>query len=401
MPRKSPKKITTRKPQTSAPFYKRHWGSNEARYRTRLWHRMQKIHFERPRQWWRERAIWQRIGLALLAVLILWVGTMYGIAQWYIADHADEPTQLGATFIPQYAQYYGLDPKEVLHALIYDMGMRHYRFVSYWEEIEPTPGHYDFSQLDWQFQMAADTNSKVSLAIGLRQPRWPECHMPAWAAQESEEQWSAQLNQFISAVVNRYKDNPALQSYQLENEYFLKAFGECTNFSRDRLINEYNLVKQLDPNHKVIVARSNNAIGLPVGKPTPDEFGISVYKRVWDKNITKRYVEYPFPAWYYAFLAGAGQILTGKDMIIHELQAEPWLPTGYDMATAPLSEQDKSMNAKRLDDRIKYGEATGMKTIDLWGAEWWYWRKVHFHDDSLWNVVKQNIRDVQNTNLYK
>ena len=128
---------------------------------------------------------------------------------------------------------------------------------------------------------------------------------------------------------------------------------------------------------------------------------MSVYNRVGDKNVTKRYFEYPFPAWFYAFLAGAGQIVTGKDMIIHELQAEPWAPEGYDLSQTTIQEQDKSMNADRLKDRIEYGKATGMKTIDLWGAEWWYWRKVSLHDDSLWNVAKQEVQDTQRTNAYK
>jgi hypothetical protein len=32
-----------------------------------------------------------------------------------------------------------------------------------------------------------------------------------------------------------------------------------------------------------------------------------------------------------------------------------------------------------------------MRTIDLWGAEWWYWMKVTNHDSSDWNVVKQAV----------
>ena len=51
----------------------------------------------------------------------------------------------------------------------------------------------------------------------------------------------------------------------------------------------------------------------------------------------------------------------------------------------------KSMNANILQKRIKYGEDTGMRTIDLWGAEWWYWMKVDKHDSSDWNVVQQAV----------
>jgi hypothetical protein len=278
--------------------------------------------------------------------------------------------------------------------MIDELGIRHYRFVSYWDEIEKTPGVYDFKELDWQFEKARASNSTVTLAIGLRQPRWPECHIPTWASSQPKDVWYPQLKTFMTKVIERYKDVPFLESYQLENEFFLDVFGICPDFSRDRLIDEYNLVKSLDPNRTLIISRSNNALGLPIGKPRPDKFAISVYKRVWDRTVTKRYFEYPFPAWFYGFLAGAGKILTGKDMIIHELQAEPWGPD-VGIPEMSIEEQNKSLNARRLTDRIAYGKATGMREVDLWGVEMWYWRKVKLNDPSLWEAGKKAIDDQQ------
>jgi hypothetical protein len=355
-------------------------------------HRRVKPHAVRAKSWWQRRPLHQKIITWIIVFLLAIVGFMYGIARWYIAKHAHEPMQVGITFIPTYARHFELDPQETMQAMIDELGMRRFRLVSYWEVHEPTKGQYDFSELDWQFKKAEESGSKVSLAIGLRQPRWPECHMPQWALQEPKEVWYPQLKDYMKEVINRYKDSPVLQDYQLENEYFLEVFGECTDFDRDRLVDEFNFVKQLDPNHPVIITRSNNAVGFPIGKPRPDKFGVSVYKRVWDKSITKRYIEYPFPAWFYAFLAGGGEILTGKDMIIHELQAEAWLPDGFTIKDAPVSETNKSMNPDRLKDRFEYGRATGMRTIDLWGAEWWYYRKVKFNDTGLWDVAAEEVK---------
>lgn len=340
-----------------------------------------------------QNKIGRRILLGLIAFVLLTTGTMYGIAQWYIWSNRNKPTNYGVTFIPSYARYFGLDPKETMDAIINDLGVRRFRLVSYWEVIEANPGTYDFSELDWQFEKAQKVNATVSLAIGLRQPRWPECHIPERLKHEPRDVWYPQLKEFMTAVIERYKDHPALDSYQLENEFFLSVFGECQDFDRERLIDEYNLVRSLDPDTKLIISRSNNAVGLPVGQPRPDEFAVSVYKRVWDKTITKRYYEYPFPAWFYGFLAGAGKLLTGKDMIIHELQAESWLPEGYNMLTASLEEQNKSLNAERLKDRFEYGRASGMKTIDLWGVEWWYWRMLHHGDSSLWDVARNEFKN--------
>jgi hypothetical protein len=349
------------------------------------------------------RGWWRRILYVLLAVIIFLTGAMYGVAQWYIHKHKDQPLVLGASFIPDYAASFGLDPQDTLNAMLGDLKLKQVRLVSYWSDIEPTPGTYDFSKLDWQFALANKYGAKVSLSIGLRQPRWPECHEPSWVNVDSKnpQNWQPQLFKFIEAVVNHYKNNPALQDYELENEFFMTVFGECKDFSRARLITEYNLVKGMDMKHKVIVSRSDNWVGIPIGKPTPDEFAISVYKRVWDATITHRYFEYPLPAWFYASLAGSEKLLSGKDMIIHELQAEPWTPNGLEITQISTKEMYKSMNPQRLKARIAYGEATGMRTIDLWGAEWWYYMKVKQNDPGVWNVVKTAVAqaDQQNQKL--
>ncbi len=326
-----------------------------------------------------------------VGTLLLCLATMYGIARWYIWSESGKPLTLGVSFIPDYAQSLGLDAQKTMDAILNNLQVRHLRLTSYWSDIEPTPGHYDFSQLDWEFQKAEAAHAKVSLSLGLRQPRWPECHMPAWAANEQESAWQPQLEQFITAVINRYKNSPSLESYQLENEYF-NTFGQCTNYDRQRLVAEFNLVKKDDPRHPVIISRSNNYGGLPLGQPTPDEFGISVYRRTWDANVTHRYFEYPFPAWYYAFLAGAQKLLTGKPSVVHELQAEAWPPHGQSITQTPLAEQNKSMDAARLQQTVSFGEATGMRTIDLWGAEYWYYRLTVLHDPSLWNTAKQSLQ---------
>jgi hypothetical protein len=330
-------------------------------------------------------------GFVLLNLIV-----MFGVARWYIMGNADKKLEIGTTFVPNYARYLGVDPKETLNAIINDLDIDRIRLVSYWKDIEQEPGTYIFDELDWQFRMAEEHGTKVSLAIGMRQPRWPECHEPTWIdASRPREEWQPALEAFIAAVVTRYKDSPVLDSYQLENEYFLDVFGECKNFERQRLIDEFNLVKRIDPDTKLIISRSNNwtvASGFPVGKPRADEFGVSTYKRVWDRTISKRYYEYPIPPWFYSVLAGGGKLLTGKDLMLHELQAESWTPDGYSIKDAPVEELYKSMDPQRLKERIKYGADTGMRTIDTWGAEWWYQMKVIRGEPALWETAKEEFK---------
>jgi hypothetical protein len=336
---------------------------------------------------WRKNA-WNKIWLCFVGLLLVCLAGMYGIAQWYILSNKHKPTNLGTTFVPAYAESLGLEPQQTMDALLNDLHVKHFRLVSYWDQIEPSEGNYDFSQLDWQFKKAEEHSATVTLSLGLRQPRWPECHMPAWALDEPKSVWQPQLERFMQVVIDRYKDSPSLASYQLENEYFLTAFGTCTDFSRDRLESEYGIVKRADPDHPVIISRSNNVLGLPLGDPRPDEFGVSIYKRVWSP-IIGRYVEYPFPAWFYAFMAGSQKIVTGKDTIVHELQAEAWPPNGQSIMQTSLDEQNKSFDAQRFKDRIEYGKATGMHDIYVWGSEYWYYRLVIMKDPSLWDVAKQ------------
>jgi len=339
-------------------------------------------------------SLWHRIKIVVVLTVVIFITFMYSLAQWYIHSEQGKPLVYGVSFIPDYAQSLGVDPQQTMDGLL-GIGVKHFRLVSYWSDSETVPGTYDFSQLDWQFKKAEAAHAKVSLAIGLRQPRWPECHMPDWARTENESQWQPQLEQYIAAVVNRYKTSPALDSYQVENEFFLTGFGRCEQIpgalDRNRLVAEYSLVKRLDPNHTAIVNRSNNALGWPLGKPAPDEYGISVYKRVWSPVIG-RYMEYPIPAWYYGFLAGFQKLFLHRDMIIHELQAEAWAPRGKSLTEVSLDEQNKSLDAARLKGRFEYGKDTGMREMYMWGAEYWYYRLQTLHDPSLWNVAQQEFK---------
>ena len=347
---------------------------------------------------WLSKSLWRRVLAGFLAILFTLLIGMYAIAQWYLWTGRDKPIELGATFVPNYARYFGIEPVEVYSAMLNDLEFKRIRLVSYWSNMEQVRGTYDFSELDWQFRMAEEKNVKISLAVGLRQPRWPECHMPVWATDLSKEQWYPELLDFMAATVERYKDSPVLESYQLENEFLLTVFGDCPDHDRERLIEEFEYLRRLDPTKPIIVNRSNNATpSWPIGEPRADKIGAAVYKRVWDKTVSKRYFEYPIPAWYYAFLAGGTKLTTGRETFLHELQAEPWLPDGYDLRTASIKEQDYTMDAKRLHHRFEYGRATGLKTIDLWGVEWWYYR-LKQGDDSLWRAAKEEIQKTETHN---
>src|SRR6185437_2796432 len=144
------------------------------------------IHFWRG-AWWHKA-----IAIVVAAIIILF-GAMFGIAKWYVWSERNQPLVLGASFVSDYASYLGVDPHATFTAMLDDLHIRHFRLVSYWSDIERSKGTDDFSELDWEFSQAAARGAKITLAIGLRQPRWPECHMPDWATSEPKSVWQPQL----------------------------------------------------------------------------------------------------------------------------------------------------------------------------------------------------------------
>jgi hypothetical protein len=344
-------------------------------------------------QYWRG-GWWHKIVASGMVLAALCFSGMYGIALWYQHSVQSKPLNLGVTFIPSYATYLGLDARQSYDAILDDLHPKQVRLVSYWNDIEPVQGQYNFDELDYEMAQARAHGTKVSLSIGLRQPRWPECHEPAWIdTKQPLPTWEPQLRRYISTVVERYHNNSALSSYQLENEYYLNAFGECHNFDRGRLRRELALVRHLDPRHPVIMSRSNNYAGFSLRQPLPDVIGISIYRHVWNNVGLHRYLTYPFPSWYYAFLAGAEQLLTGKPSVVHELQTEPWPPNGQNIPDISIAEQDKTFNADILRSTTHFARQSGIRDIDLWGAEYWYYRKVVLHDPSVWNTAQEMFRE--------
>jgi hypothetical protein len=257
---------------------------------------------------------------------------------------------------------------------------------------EPQPDQYDFSELDWQFDKVEAAGGEIALAIGLRQPRWPECHGPDWAMQKSIPDWTEDLKEYMGVIIDRYKDRDVLVEYQLENEYLLSVFGDCPDHSRERLIDEYNYVKQKDPSRPLIVNRSNNAVpSWPVRAPRADKVGAAVYKRVWDKTVTRKNFEYPIPAWFYGFLAGGTELTTGRESIIHELQMESWLSDGKSMRNAEIDDLYGTFGPEDVATRLDYAKESGIRTIDMWGVEWWYQMKTLRDAPEIWNAAKEEL----------
>lgn len=303
--------------------------------------------------------------------------------------------RLGSSFSIKYAEELGLDWQETYLALLEDIDIPSLRLMSYWDDYEKENNVYDFETLDWQMDKAFENGATVSLVLGLRQPRWPECHQPGWADNLEYTQWKNELEEYIGVVVNRYKDHPALESYQLENEAFNQWFGICNiqdrKVLRERLVDEFNLVKSIDSTKPLIMSLSDQH-GFPFGEPTPDIYGYSIYRVVYNTQIIPFYLVYPTPVWYHRMRAQVVDLLKDRPIIVHELQLEPWGPK----PTVELStkEQDRSMSPAQMYRNVDFARQIGLDEGYLWGAEWWYWRKTVKNDPIIWDTAKDIVNQV-------
>ncbi|PID99453.1 hypothetical protein CSA80_01690 [Candidatus Saccharibacteria bacterium] len=296
-----------------------------------------------------------------------------------------DPKKYGISFSAKQCRNFGLDPQKTLRWLLKN-GWRRFRLMSYWDEYETTQGKYDFSELDRHIHLIENAGGSVTLCLGVKQPRWPEYHWPAWALELPEQQKTQALLEFLQTTVQRYDKTAAVQSYQLENEALLRGFGRNVSINRARLRAEYQLVSKLTD--KPISMSASNGWGIPLRQPRPrGGTGFSIYTTMFAKGKQRTTVQKPWLHRLRRFVIEKGM---GRSVFVHELQLEPWGAKAiWEMTT---EEQNQSMNPARIRANIAFAHQVGAYPIDLWGAEWWYWR-YQSGDKTIWHSVASALED--------
>lgn len=297
-----------------------------------------------------------------------------------------DATRFGVSFSVKQCRKFQVNPVATLDWLVNEAGFRRFRLMSYWNEHEPNPGQYDFAALDKQLEQVAKVGGTVTMCLGARQPRWPEFHWPDWAWNAPKEERTKALLNYVKVVVERYKNNPLIVSWQLENEALLTSFGEKIEIDRPRLRAEFALVKQLDPSRPVIMSTSA-AWGIPIIGPIPDISAFSFYLIRWHKG---KYTTTYHAPWIHRIRAALIRLIWHKPSFIHELQMEPWGPK--DIWEMTPQQQDESMGPTQIAKNFAAGRSTKLYPLDLWGGEWWYWRQATLQDLSTWQAVSQEIQ---------
>lgn len=300
--------------------------------------------------------------------------------------------EYGVSFSAPHATGIGLDWHAVYTALLDDLGVRRLRLAAYWDQLEPEPGDYEWEALDWQMDEAEKRGAHVLLAVGRKLPRWPECHVPAWARELPEAEQRARVLAMTRAVVERYRLHPALQQWQVENEPLLD-FGECPPVSveHELFVEEVELVRKLDAIHPIVVTDSGELNWWIAAAEHGDRLGTTMYRTVFSHQRQRLFsYDYWFPAWLYRLKARVVWLVRGTPVLVAELQGEPWGAAPFTVMSE--SERRASLTPERLVDLGQFAARSQLSPIYWWGAEYWYWEKEVQGEPAFWEAARQFFR---------
>lgn len=320
---------------------------------------------------------WIIFGVLIVVVglsLVYWARPAKQIEQIYAVSYAD-----------RMAVYLGLDPDALYRDILDDLQVKKIRLAAYWDEIEPAQGEYNFTRLDYLMDEAAKRDATVVLAVGRKLPRWPECFAPDWAKDPKIDQSQAVLS-MVETVVRRYDNHPSLVEWQLENEPFVAWFGDCPSPDKQLLIAERDLIRSIS-DKQIVVTDSGELSTWYKASNFTDVFGATLYRVTWNEIFG--YGVYPLPPSVYRLKARIWG-LDPNDVVISELQAEPW-PPGTGLMDTPIDEQLRSMDIARFDEQVQFAKATNFKEVWLWGVEWWYWMKQNGYPE-FWEKGREVFR---------
>lgn len=324
--------------------------------------------------------IFKKILFGIIVLFLIFIS-------YFLIGSAPKPEKIswGANFSQAQAAYLGLDWQEVYLAMLGDLKVKRLKLITNWNHLEEKPGEYNFNDLDWQIERAKENKVEIFLVIGMRAPRWPECHIPEWAKGLSKQEQQDNVLRLVEKIVSRYRNEKSIVMWQVENEPFF-PFGQCPRTDKEVLKREIVLVKSLDAQDRLVAISDSGEWSFWItAAKLGDTVATTLHRKIWFKEI-KKYISYPLRPVFYWRKAQTIKKLFNKEVIGGELQAEPWCPGGLNECS--LLEQKKTMDLEQFRENIEFAQQTGLKEFYFWGAEWWYWLKETQGQPEIWNEAK-------------
>jgi len=321
----------------------------------------------------------KHVHLWLVLALIAAVG-VFSFASFWVNTRLEVEPEFGVTYSWLYAEQLGLDYQEVFLALVDELDVSSVRLPLYWSDIEQTEGEFDWEKSDWLIEAATERDLNLTVVVGAKVPRWPECFIPDWAEKLNETYQQHATLGMIEAAVSRYKDVGAIIRWQVDNEPFF-PFGECPTFTVAQVQERVDLVRDLDDRPVQLTVSGELGAWMDAAQAA-DVLGLSMYRQTY--NDFFGHFVYPLSPEFYYFRA---KLIEGhvEQVVVSELQAEPWF--NEPIESRPLTQWYDAFTQEMFEQNIIFARDAGLSEVYLWGAEWWYALK-QAGDDRLWNTAE-------------
>jgi len=320
------------------------------------------------------------------------------------------PTLLGFSFRPRQVEAFGLDGQATLKALLalpFDL----VRLPAYWNQIEPSVGQFDTSDLDRQLGTIERAGKQVILAVGsIKNFGYPELFVPGHQLERPLPEGSlvepsthapllAAATRFIQRVVERYRDRSSIVAWQLEHEAVDPLGVEHSwRLAVDFVRYELDALRRADPSRPVMMngflptssvvrlsqwwRTRDQGDSLDVASRAADIVGIEYYPRHGLLRLGPRtlYLDGGGLPWQRALTKALFDDVRrhGKRLMVSEGQAEPW-----EAVTLPPNPEQRTMFSCGPADIIRnYNAAMEWSAPNepiyaylFWGADYWILRE--------------------------
>jgi hypothetical protein len=321
-------------------------------------------------------------------------------------------TSLGMSFRPPQVAALGLQVQPTLLRLL-ELPFQLIRLGAYWKHIEPAPGVFETTDLDWQVEAAEHAGKQIVLCVGaLKTFGYPEYFVPAHvlAAPLPERTrikpaaYPALVNaaaSFITRIVERYRDHPSIVAWQVEHEA-VDPLGMEHSWRLDATFVQHEVAaaRQADPSRPILMngylpvslpvrimqwwQTRDQGDSLVVAQRLADIVGIDYYPRhalleLAGRTIYLDAVNRPAPMRLRRLFTWART--NNRRLMLSEGQAEPWEavttpPNPHAMGMYSCLPEQVTINYNHCLDWAR-DAAFRLDAYLFWGAEYWVLREQH------------------------
>jgi hypothetical protein len=316
-------------------------------------------------------------------------------------------TRFGISFRPPQVEAFGLDTMATLRSLL-TYPFQVIRLGAYWNRIEPEPHRFQPEELDLQVDAAERAGKQIILCVGaLKTFSYPEFFVPAHHLMQPLREGAlvepsahplliAAAIEFVSRIVERYRDRSAIVAWQVEHEAVDPLGLEHSwRLAEAFVAREVDAVRAADPSRPIVMTgflptsllvrmqqwwrTHDQGDSLSVAQRLADIVGIDYYPRhaLVSLGAITLYLDGSNSLWQQRrqrqLFAWAGT--HRRRLMITEGQAEPWEtvttpPNPYDLAMYSCTPEQVIENynhCMRWAGRANFP----LDAYLFWGAEYW------------------------------